>query len=81
MGLYNITHKEELGRRIVYFSAEFGIHECLRIYSGGLGIRALNALGIPPTISHMNEDHAAFPRYHAERGNEMGGRNLQRSNL
>jgi phosphorylase/glycogen(starch) synthase len=25
---------------VAYFSAEFGVHECLRIYSGGLGILA-----------------------------------------
>lgn len=31
--------KEEVGT-IAYFSAEFGIHECLPIYSGGLGILA-----------------------------------------
>ncbi len=28
------------GRRIAYFSAEFGIHETLPIYSGGLGVLA-----------------------------------------
>ncbi|MBV8083198.1 MAG: alpha-glucan family phosphorylase, partial [Chloroflexi bacterium] len=27
-------------RRVAYFSAEFGIHECLPIYSGGLGVLA-----------------------------------------
>ena len=26
------------GMGVAYFSAEFGIHECLRIYSGGLGV-------------------------------------------
>ncbi len=28
------------GLRVAYFSAEFGITECLRIYSGGLGVLA-----------------------------------------
>jgi len=28
------------GRRVAYFSAEFGIHECLPLYSGGLGVLA-----------------------------------------
>lgn len=38
---------------IAYFSAEFGLHECLRIYSGGLGIlagdhaKSASNLGIP----------------------------------
>ena len=38
---------------IAYFSAEFGIHECLPIYSGGLGLlagdhlKAASGLGIP----------------------------------
>lgn len=39
--------------RIAYFCAEFGIHECLPIYSGGLGVlagdhlKAASDLGIP----------------------------------
>ncbi len=28
------------GKRVAYFSAEFGIHECLPLYSGGLGVLA-----------------------------------------
>lgn len=38
---------------VAYFSAEFGMHECLRIYSGGLGIlsgdhvKSASDLGIP----------------------------------
>jgi starch phosphorylase len=38
---------------VAYFSAEFGLHECLPIYSGGLGIlagdhlRSVSDLGIP----------------------------------
>jgi starch phosphorylase len=40
-------------RRIAYFSAEFGFHECLPIYSGGLGIlagdhvKSASDLGLP----------------------------------
>ncbi|MFA6003431.1 MAG: alpha-glucan family phosphorylase [Elusimicrobiota bacterium] len=43
------------GRRIAYFSAEFGVHNSLRIYSGGLGILAgdhcktASDLGVPLT--------------------------------
>jgi starch phosphorylase len=41
------------GRTIAYFSMEFGLHESLRIYSGGLGVlagdhlRSASALGVP----------------------------------
>ena len=40
-------------RTVAYFSAEFGLHECLPIYSGGLGvlagdhIKAASDLGLP----------------------------------
>lgn len=48
------THAGVLGHRpVAYFSAEFGLHESLRIYSGGLGIlsgdhlKSASDLGIP----------------------------------
>ena len=48
------THAGVLGHRpVAYFSAEFGIHESLRIYSGGLGIlsgdhlKSASDLGVP----------------------------------
>ncbi len=48
------THAGVLGHRpVAYFSAEFGMHESLRIYSGGLGIlsgdhlKSASDLGIP----------------------------------
>ena len=34
------SHSEAKGNTIAYFSAEFGLHESLPIYSGGLGILA-----------------------------------------
>jgi starch phosphorylase len=34
------THPELTGRPIAYFSMEFGLHETLPIYSGGLGVLA-----------------------------------------
>jgi len=46
-------YPEHDGRPVVYFSAEYGWHECLRIYSGGLGIlsgdhsKAASDLGLP----------------------------------
>src|SRR5690349_15741041 len=39
-GWYNETHPERRKLAVAYFSAEFGIHESLPIYSGGLGILA-----------------------------------------
>ena len=35
---YARTHADKADRLIAYFSAEFGLHESLPIYSGGLGI-------------------------------------------
>lgn len=34
------THAEAKDKTLAYFSMEFGFHECIRIYSGGLGILA-----------------------------------------
>jgi len=48
----SISHSEKPGI-IAYFSAEFGLHECLPIYSGGLGIlagdhlKSASDLGLP----------------------------------
>ncbi len=39
-GWFAKTFPEAAGARIAYFSMEYGIHECLPIYSGGLGVLA-----------------------------------------
>ncbi len=50
---YSRTYPELENRPIAYFSAEFGLHEALPIYSGGLGIlsgdhcKAASDLGLP----------------------------------
>jgi starch phosphorylase len=50
---YQRTHGEDRPRLIAYFSAEFGLHEALPIYSGGLGVlsgdhcKAASDLGLP----------------------------------
>ncbi len=50
---YSRTHPEWAGKTIAYFSAEFGLHESLPIYSGGLGIlsgdhcKEASDLGLP----------------------------------
>jgi len=47
------THPEFRDVRIAYFAAEFGLNECLPIYSGGLGVlsgdhlKAASDLGLP----------------------------------
>ncbi|HUT32464.1 MAG TPA: alpha-glucan family phosphorylase [Planctomycetota bacterium] len=47
------AHPDLAGTRIAYFSFEFGINECLPIYSGGLGVlagdhvKAASDLGLP----------------------------------
>jgi len=48
------THKERNGDELIgYFSAEFGLHECLPVYSGGLGVlagdhtKSASDLGLP----------------------------------
>ncbi|MFO0973390.1 MAG: alpha-glucan family phosphorylase [Phycisphaerae bacterium] len=46
-------HPELSGATIAYFSMEFGIHECLPVYSGGLGVlagdhlKSASDLGLP----------------------------------
>ncbi|HLK38081.1 MAG TPA: alpha-glucan family phosphorylase [Polyangiaceae bacterium] len=39
-GWFSRSFPEAAGARIAYFSMEYGIHECLPIYSGGLGVLA-----------------------------------------
>ncbi len=52
---YDKVHGKGLGSQITYFSFEFGIHECLPVYSGGLGIlsgdhlKSTSELGLPMT--------------------------------
>ncbi len=47
------TYPDKVDKPIAYFSAEFGLHECLPIYSGGLGVlsgdhtKAASDLGLP----------------------------------
>ncbi len=47
------THAAEADTRIAYFSAEFGIHESVPVYSGGLGVlagdhlKSASDLGLP----------------------------------
>jgi starch phosphorylase len=54
VGSYGRTHAGAiLGRPVAYFSAEFGLHESLPVYAGGLGVlagdhlKAASDLGVP----------------------------------
>src|SRR6056297_2338510 len=49
--IWNDTDKPTNGECIAYFSLEYGLHESLRIYSGGLGILAGDHL---KTASDLN---------------------------
>jgi starch phosphorylase len=46
--------------RVAYFSAEFGIHESIPVYSGGLGVlagdhlKAASDIGIPLYVMHVD---------------------------
>jgi len=50
---FSLNYPEMLNQKIAYFSAEFGLHEALPIYSGGLGIlsgdhcKEASDLGLP----------------------------------
>ena len=50
---FSRAHPSLVGKTIAYFSAEFGLHESLPIYSGGLGVlagdicKAASDLGVP----------------------------------
>src|SRR5438132_5750717 len=52
---FHETYGEDNSFRIAYFSAEFGMHESVPVYSGGLGVlagdhlKAASDLGIPLT--------------------------------
>ncbi len=52
-GWFSRSFPDAAGARIAYFSMEYGIHECLPIYSGGLGVlagdhlKSASDLGLP----------------------------------
>ncbi|MEM8864766.1 MAG: alpha-glucan family phosphorylase [Planctomycetota bacterium] len=54
---------------VVYFSAEFGIHECVPVYSGGLGvlsgdhIKSASGLGVPLIAVGLFYDQGYFKQH------------------
>jgi len=61
--IWNDTDKPTNGECIVYFSLEYGLHESLRIYSGGLGILAGDHL---KTASDLNMDLIGIGLFYRE---------------
>jgi starch phosphorylase len=65
----NFQDKWENGHKIGYFSLEFGIDECLPIYSGGLGVlagdhlKSASDLGLPMVGVGLAYSHGYFNQY------------------
>jgi starch phosphorylase len=72
---WGATNAGVLGAKpVAYFSAEFGIHECLPIYSGGLGvlsgdhIKSASGLGVPLVAVGLFYDQGYFKQHLDEKG-------------
>lgn len=63
------NHSHETDLRIAYFSAEFGIHESVPVYSGGLGVlagdhlKSASDLGLPLTGVSLMYREGYFRQY------------------
>ncbi|MFG0328710.1 MAG: alpha-glucan family phosphorylase [Phycisphaerales bacterium] len=63
------AHPDAENAVIAYFSAEFGLTECLNIYSGGLGVlagdhlKSASELGIPLVAVGLLYQHGYFSQY------------------
>ena len=73
--LWRRTHTGVLGSRpVAYFSLEFGVHESLPIYSGGLGvlsgdhIKSASGLGVPLVAVGLFYSQGYFKQYLDETG-------------
>lgn len=73
--LWARTHAGVLGSKpVAYFSAEFGIHESMPIYSGGLGVlsgdhvKSASGLGVPMVAIGLFYDQGYFRQYLDEKG-------------
>ncbi len=66
---YQREHGHQDGMRVAYFSAEFGITECLSIFAGGLGVlagdhvKAASDLGLPLTGVGLLYQQGYFRQY------------------
>src|SRR4051812_18100585 len=68
-GWFNEAHGDKSKLKIAYFSAEFGLHESLPIYSGGLGIlagdhlKSARELGLPLVAIGLMYRNGYFQQY------------------
>jgi len=68
-GWFKETHPDKDKLKVVYFSAEFGLHESLPVYSGGLGIlagdhlKSAAELAIPLTAVGLLYRNGYFQQY------------------
>ncbi|HZZ43596.1 MAG TPA: alpha-glucan family phosphorylase [Tepidisphaeraceae bacterium] len=68
-GWYTSANAEKPRLRVAYFSAEFGVHESLPIYSGGLGIlagdhlKSASEIGIPLAAVGLLYRNGYFQQY------------------
>jgi starch phosphorylase len=68
-GWFQTTHGKDSKLKVAYFSAEFGLHESLPIYSGGLGIlagdhlKSASELSIPLTAVGLLYRNGYFQQY------------------
>ncbi len=66
---YRRTHGQVEGLRVAYFSAEFGLAECLSIFAGGLGVLAgdhltsASDLGVPLVAVGLLYQQGYFRQY------------------
>ncbi len=73
-GWYQNTHGEKSKLLIGYFSAEFGLHESLPIYSGGLGVlagdhlKSASELGLPLVAVGLLYRNGYFQQYLSHEG-------------
>ncbi|WDI43614.1 alpha-glucan family phosphorylase [Bremerella sp. P1] len=72
------THAGVLGGKpVAYFSAEFGIHESIQIYSGGLGvlsgdhIKSASGLGVPLVAIGLFYDQGYFKQHLNDEGYQV----------
>src|SRR4051812_41255045 len=68
-GWFHETHKDKAKMMVAYFSAEFGLHESLPIYSGGLGVlagdhlKSASEIGVPLTGMGLLYRNGYFQQY------------------
>jgi starch phosphorylase len=76
---YARHHPEASDLRVAYFSMEYGIHEALKLYSGGLGVlsgehlKSASDLGLPLTAVGLAYHHGYFKQAVDANGRQHSG--------